>query len=64
MNSIKKGSYKSQKQETYQKTEFSCQNRTNYGTTFDGYCLSCNKFCHKVLKCKIPKNKNSRRSNN
>jgi hypothetical protein len=64
MNFFKEGSYKSQKQETYQKTDFSCQNRTKYGTTFNGYCFSCNNFGHKALECKNLKKKNSGRSNN
>jgi len=64
MNSIKKGSYKSQKQETYQKTHFSCHNRLKYGNTFNGYCFSCNNFGHKALECKSHEKKNSGRSNN
>jgi hypothetical protein len=64
MNFVKEGSYKSKKQETYQKTDFSCHNRLKYGNTFNGYCFSCNNFGHKALECKSPEKKNSGRSNN
>ena len=64
MNIVKEGMYKSKKQETYQKKNFSCPNKPKYGNTFNGYCFSCNNFGHKALECKSLKKKNSGRSNN
>ena len=64
MNFVKEGSYKIQKQETYQQTDFSCHNKLKYGNTFNGYCFSCNKFGQKALECESPEKKNSGRSNN
>jgi hypothetical protein len=64
MNFVKGGRYKSKKQETYQKAEFSCHNRLEYGNTFNGYLFSCKNFGHKALECKSPGKKNSGRSNN
>jgi hypothetical protein len=63
-NSVKKGSYKIQNQEAYQKEDFSCQNRLEYGNTFNGYCFSCHNFGHKALECKSLERRNSGRSNN
>ena len=64
MNFFKEGSYKSRKQETYQKTNFSCHNILKYGNTFNGYYFSCHNFGHKSLECKSLERKNSERSNN
>ena len=64
MNFVKEGSYKSQKQETYQKTNFACHNKPKHGNTFNGYLFSCKQFGHKALECKSLENKNSRIFNN
>ena len=64
MNCVKGGSYKSKKQETYKKVDFSCHNGLEYGNTFNGYLFSCKNFGHKALECKSPEKKNSGRSNN
>jgi hypothetical protein len=64
MNFVKGGSYKSKKQKTYQKADFSCHNILEYGNTFNGYCFYCKNFGHKALECKSPEKKNSGRSNN
>jgi hypothetical protein len=58
MNFVKEGSYKSKKQETYQKTNFSCHNRPKYGNTFNGYyflviTLVTKHWNARVLKRKI-----------
>ena len=50
MNFVKGGSYKNKKQETYQKVDFSCHNRLDYGNTFNDYCFYCKNFGHKALE--------------
>jgi hypothetical protein len=59
-----KGSYKNQNQKTYQKADFSSQNRPKYGNTFNGYFFSCHNFGHKALECKSIERRDSGRSNN